>query len=169
MQTWQPQPTPPDDDRESLLILFDGQCGVCTRAASWLLARDHRGRLRLIPNQRPGILPRFGLTREQVDRAVWLIDLASGRKLRASAAFNRALLEFGGVWPWIGRALGIAPLHGAEEAAYRWVAAHRGRLARWGLAPACNHPLEDCAPPVARADLHRRLTPVPPMDKGFDG
>jgi|GEM_PF-966066 len=151
MQVWRPQPTPPDDDRQSLVILFDGRCGICTQAACWLRARDHHARLRLIPNQRPGMLLRFGLSQDQVDAAVWLIDLASGRKLRASAAFNRALLEFGGVWPWIGRALGIAPLHTAEEAAYRWVAAHRGRLARWGIAPACDHPLEDCAPPGARS------------------
>lgn len=151
MQVWRPQPTPPDDDRQSLVILFDGRCGICTQAACWLRARDPRGRLRLIPNQRPGMLLRFGLSQDQVDQAVWLIDLASGHKLHASAAFNRALLELGGVWPWIGRALGIAPLHWAEEATYRWVAAHRGRLARWGIAPACDHPLEDCAPPGARS------------------
>ncbi len=147
MQTWSPQPIPSEDHPRSLVILFDGRCGICTRAACWLRARDRHGRLRLIPNQRPGIAQRFGLSREQVDREVWLIELGSGRKLHAGAAFNRALLELGGVWPWIGRALNLAPLSWAEEAAYRWVAAHRARLARWGILPACGHPLEDCSSP----------------------
>lgn len=146
MQAWRPPPDPPHDDRRSLVILFDGRCGICTRAACWLQTRDQHGRLRPIPNQRPGILARFGLTRDQVDRAVWLIDLAGEQRLEAGAAVNRALLELGGAWPWVGRALCLPPLNWAEEAAYRWVAAHRGRLARWGLAPACDHPDEPCDP-----------------------
>jgi predicted DCC family thiol-disulfide oxidoreductase YuxK len=91
-------------------------------------------------------LARFGLTRAQVDRAVWLIDLAGEQSLEASAAVNRALLELGGFWPWVGQALGLPPLCWAEEAAYHLVAAHRGKLARWGIAPACDHPDEPCDP-----------------------
>jgi predicted DCC family thiol-disulfide oxidoreductase YuxK len=146
VQAWHPAPDPPDDDRKSLVILFDGRCGICTRAACWLLARDRHGRVRPIPNQRPGILSRFGLTRDQVDRAVWVIDLADGRRLSAGAAINRTLLELGGLWPWAGRALGLPPLAWAEETAYRWVSAQRGRLARWGIAAACDHPDELCDP-----------------------
>ena len=146
VQAWHPSPDPPDGDRQTLVILFDGRCGICTRVARWLVVHDHRGRLRLIPSQRPGILARFGLTQEQVDRSVWLIDLAGEQSLEAGAAVNRALLELGGIWPWVGRALALPPLNRAEEAVYRWIAAHRGRLGRWGIAPACDHPDEPCDP-----------------------
>lgn len=87
------------------------------------------------------------MSREQADQAVWLIDLAEDRRLRAAAAINRALLELRGGWPWVGRMLALPPLLWLEQAVYRLVASHRGRLARWGILPACAHPREECSSP----------------------
>ena len=147
LQQWSPSPTPLVDDRRGLVILFDGECGICTRLAHWLRQRDRSGRLLVIPNQRPGTLRRFGVSREQADQAVWLIDLAEDRRLRAAAAINRAMLELRGGWPWVGRMLALPPLLWLEQVVYRLVASQRGRLARWGIQPACDHPCEECSTP----------------------
>ena len=87
------------------------------------------------------------MSREQADQAVWLIDLAEDRRLRAAAAINRALLELRGGWPWVGRMLALPPLLWLEQGGYRLVASQRGRLARWGILPACDHPSEECSSP----------------------
>jgi len=97
-------------------------------------ARDEAGRVLALPNQTPGLIERYGLSRAAVDREVWTID-ANGAKLGGAAAINRMLAELGGAWPWLSRALRLAPLFWLEDRAYRWVAAHRHRLARWGIAP----------------------------------
>jgi predicted DCC family thiol-disulfide oxidoreductase YuxK len=79
------------------------------------------------PNQDPGLVERLGLTREQVDRAIWTVDPA-GRKLTAAAAANRVLEELRWPWPWVAALYRVPPLAWLEEAAYRWVARNRHRL-----------------------------------------
>jgi len=44
-----------------LLLLFDGTCGPCTRLAGWIRRWDAAGRIRVMPNQAPGILAPLGL------------------------------------------------------------------------------------------------------------
>jgi len=105
-------------------------------------ARDEAGRVLALPNQTPGLIERYGLSRAAVDQEVWTID-AGGGKLGGTAAVNRVLAELGGVWPWLSRALWLAPLFWLEDRVYRWVAAHRHRLARWGIAPECGEGI-DC-------------------------
>lgn len=132
-------------DRDVLVVLFDGHCGLCTRAARWLQARDARQRLVLLPNQQPGVLERYGLTREQVDRELWALETSGDNRFAGAAALSRALLELGGVWPAVGRLSCLAPVRGVEASGYRWFAAHRGWFARWGVTPACEEPGASCS------------------------
>ena len=84
-----------------------------------------------LPNQEPGLLERYGLTREDADRWVWAIG-ASGQRWRGAAAIARALHEMGGGWQLLGLA---ARLPGAGVA-YALVARNRSRLSRvWGDPP----------------------------------
>lgn len=87
-----------------------------------------------IPNQTPGVIERHGLTRQQVDSAVWSID--GSVKLSGSAAVNRVFAELG--WPWsLLAAAGRSPgLNWLEEQAYRLVARNRALLGRvWSDPP----------------------------------
>lgn len=95
--------------------------------------RAPAGRVSALPNQRPGVIDRLGLTRADVDRWVWLIE-PSGRRWRGAAAAGRALRELGGGWALLGW---LARLPGAGLV-YALVARSRGALSRvWGDPPPC--------------------------------
>ena len=86
-----------------------------------------------LPNQRPGLIERHGLTRQDVDRFVWAIE-PTGRRFRGAAAAGRVLRELGGAW----RVLGWAAALPGAGLAYALVARLRGRLsAVWGDPPPC--------------------------------
>jgi predicted DCC family thiol-disulfide oxidoreductase YuxK len=126
-----------------LVLLFDGTCGPCTRAANWIRRRDSAGRILVLPNQAPGVLADHGVTRAEADRSAWLIE-PEGRRLEGAAAFNRVLEELGGGWRLLARPYRLRLLAAAEEAAYRWVAVNRGRLAWLGVTPECERPGVAC-------------------------
>lgn len=144
----------PTPDRTSLrallgphavLLVFDGWCGVCTRAVDWLRVRDADNRVLALPNQTPGLCALLGLTRAQVDRSIWAFD-TEGRAYAAAAAMNRVLRELPG-WRWLGRLLDLPPLLAIATPCYYLFGAHRHRFARFGAPPACGRPGVRCAPP----------------------
>lgn len=134
-------------------VVFDGQCGVCTRAALWLEARDRRGRIRVHPSQRPGVLAEFGISEEAAKQAAWAFEAHGGAggsamaSYRGAAAINRALdVAFGTrLFLPLYRVPGI---RWAQDRAYRWIAENRFRLR--GVTPWCRSHPEDC-PDVAGA------------------
>ena len=84
-----------------------------------------------LPSQQTGLIERYGLTRDDVERYAWVID-PSGRRYRGAAAIGRVLRELGGGWRLLGHA---AQLPGAGLV-YALVARARGRLsAVWGDPP----------------------------------
>ena len=84
-----------------------------------------------LPNQRPGLIERHGLTRQDVDRFVWAIE-PTGRRFRGASAAGRVLRELGGAW----RGLGWAAALPGAGLVYALVARLRGRLsAVWGDPP----------------------------------
>jgi predicted DCC family thiol-disulfide oxidoreductase YuxK len=86
-----------------------------------------------LPNQRPGLIERHGLTRQDVDRYVWAIEPA-GRRFHGAGAIGRVLRELGGGW----RVLGWAAALPGAGLVYALVARVRGRLsAVWGDPPPC--------------------------------
>lgn len=122
-------------------LLFDGDCGFCTRSRGWLARLDRRGRVRTVPSQRPGVAERAGLTTWQLADSVWWLADAGGPPVPGAAAVNHAL----------GAALGtnllihcyrLPGVARAQEAVYRWVAARRGRFP--GVTPWCTSHPEDC-------------------------
>ncbi len=132
-----------DDAR--LLVVFDGWCGVCTRAVEWVRARDTAGRVRALPSQTPGLKERLGLSPAGAARTVWAVTRA-GRRYAGAAAFAAVLRELGGGWALLARLYAVPPLRWAADRGYAWFARHRGRFARWGVRPACARPGARCEP-----------------------
>lgn len=127
-----------------VVLVFDGTCGVCTRMARWVRRRARAGSVQAVAGQAPGVLERFGLTRNDADRAAWAIE-PGGRRLEGAAAVNRCLEEFGGAWSLVGALYGAAPVRIVEDAAYGWFARHRSRFERFGVTPECDEPGAGCA------------------------
>ena len=127
-----------------LVLLFDGTCGPCTRVARWVRRRDSASRVLVQANQSPGVLAAHGLTRAEADRSAWAIE-PGGRRLEGAAALNRVLEELGGGWRLLALPYRRPLLAAGEEAAYRWFAANRRRLAWLGVTPECERPGAACA------------------------
>jgi predicted DCC family thiol-disulfide oxidoreductase YuxK len=85
-----------------------------------------------------------GLTRAEVDRSAWAIE-PGGRRLEGAAALNRVLAELSGGWALLAVPYRQPLVAAAEEAAYRWIAANRHRLAWLGVTPECERPGVACA------------------------
>lgn len=120
-------------------LVFDGECGFCTRCVGWVRRLDRNGRIDLRPYQRDGAPESVGVTVEQCRDAVqWLGP--DGVRRSGADAVNAALSTALGtsVPTLIYRATA-----GAQERVYRWLAARRGRLP--GVVPHCQAHPRDCS------------------------
>jgi predicted DCC family thiol-disulfide oxidoreductase YuxK len=97
-----------------------------------------------VANQKEGVLSRYGLTREQVDRSAWTIE-RDGRRSQGAAAVNRVLRALEQPWSTLAAVYGVPPLGAAEETCYGWFARNRSRFHRFGVRPECDEPGADCA------------------------
>jgi len=111
--------------------------------ARWVRRRDRAGRVLAIANQKRGVLARYGITREEADRAAWLIE-PDGRRSEGAAAVNQVMREIGGAWSALARAYRLRPVAIAEDALYRWFARHRAGFHRFGVRPECEEAGSDC-------------------------
>lgn len=117
-------------------LIYDGDCGFCTRSARWIEARWRPGTARI----RPGAsfddaeLAALGLTRADVEAAAWWIG-TDGSAARGEQAVAAALRSATGWARLLGRALGLPGVRRAARPGYAFVARHRHRLP--GSTPAC--------------------------------
>ena len=105
-------------------LVYDGECGFCTRMAWWVERHDRRGRVDVRPNQEEGLIERMGLSREEVDRAAWAVE-PGGARFEGAAGINRMLRELGGGWAVVGSLYGIPPVRWVEDRYYGRVARRR--------------------------------------------
>jgi len=108
------------------ILLYDEDCSFCRWAVDKVLAWDRRGRLRAVPIQGPVGERLLAEVPREKHLDSWHLVTPSGEVLSAGAAAAEELVR---VLPG-GRPL-AALFHmfpGATERAYRWIAAHRGRL-----------------------------------------
>lgn len=122
-------------------LIFDGQCGFCTRSVDLLRRLDRRGRVRLRPYQGPGVLAEAGVSLAQAQAAVWWLGADGGRARAAEAACSAVAAALGTRLPLVAYRA-TRPL---QERAYAWVAANRYRLP--GTTPHCTRQPQDCAHP----------------------
>jgi predicted DCC family thiol-disulfide oxidoreductase YuxK len=111
--------------------------------ARWVRRRDRAGRVLVIANQKPGVLAKYGLTREQVDRTAWAVDRA-GRRWEGAAAINRVMEELGGFPSTLAAAYRATAIAAVEDWLYGWFAPRRSRFRRFGIRPECEDAGSGC-------------------------
>ena len=131
-----------------LLVIFDGQCGLCNRAVRWLARRDRRDRLRFIASESTkvsGLLARQGIGAPNPESGPATIlvvrDFSHSSEvvLVRSEAVLALLAELTRPWPTIGAALGWIP-RPTRDLGYRLIARWRYRI---------RGRLESCPAPTA--------------------
>jgi predicted DCC family thiol-disulfide oxidoreductase YuxK len=125
-------------DPATPLLVFDGDCGFCTRTLGWLRLIDRRRIINSVPFQRPGVPESLGLTREQCAESVqWRGP--DGRRAEGAEAISAALdVALRTRWP--GRL--HARTAGVQARMYELVARNRHRLP--GVTPWCSRYPDDC-------------------------
>jgi predicted DCC family thiol-disulfide oxidoreductase YuxK len=126
------------DDGAVAVLVFDGDCGFCTTAATWAARRFRHGeRAQAWQLLGPQVLTSMGLSLEDVAQAAWWVD-AKGTRARGHRAIGKAL-QAGGGW---GRVVGwfvlTPPMSVLAAGVYRLVVRWRYRLP--GGTPACRIP-----------------------------
>jgi predicted DCC family thiol-disulfide oxidoreductase YuxK len=116
------------------MLVFDGDCGFCTRSAHWLAAHT-ADPLQVVPYQALD-LATLSLSEHDVTHYAWWLD--GGRRARGHRAIARALLTCRAPWSLIGRLILLPPLSWLGAPMYRLIARYRGRLP--GATTACRLP-----------------------------
>ena len=118
-------------------LLYDADCGFCTRAALAVARLDRRGRLALAPIGSPVGELLLGDLPEAERLKSWHLVAATGQRTSAGAAVG-PLCRLLPALAWLAPALEAFP--GPVDSAYRLVARHRGALSRLSGAASCPSP-----------------------------
>jgi len=108
------------------LLIYDGDCGFCSRTAAWIRQRLPRG-YEVQASQRIGDLDSFKLSRRHVHEAAYWID-PDGRQHRAHLAIVRALESSGGLLGLVAKLGRIWPFEPVAERLYLLIARNRHRF-----------------------------------------
>ena len=123
------------DDRP--VIVFDGQCVLCSAFAQFILRKDHRARFRLLAAQSElgdALYRHFGLDPVHYETYVLLQD---GKAYFRSEASLRILDGLGLPWSLLAASARLVPL-GLRDAVYNVIA--RNRLRWFGTRAQCYLP-----------------------------
>lgn len=120
-------------------LVYDADCGFCTRSARWIEARWRPGTARIRPAASidDGELASHGLTRADVEAAAWWIE-ADGTARRGELAVAGALRAATGWAQVLGRLLALPGFRAVARPGYALVARNRHRMP--GASPACALP-----------------------------
>lgn len=134
----------PEPEASGPIVLYDGECGFCTRGVLFAFARDPRGRFRYASLQ--SATGRALLRRHDVpETADTMILVQDGRAYLRSAAALHVARGLRWPWSWLG-ALGFVVPRALRDAVYDLIAKRRHHL----------RPAEDaCVNPSP--ELRRRL------------
>jgi predicted DCC family thiol-disulfide oxidoreductase YuxK len=119
-------PVVPDFDDSRPLIVFDGDCVLCSRSMRLILRLDRAEHFRLTPAQQEigqGLYRHLGLS---TDRFETYLLVADGKIHQRTAAIIEIAKRLG--WPWkAGAALIVIP-RPIRDALYNLIARHRYRI-----------------------------------------
>ncbi|HET6404100.1 MAG TPA: DCC1-like thiol-disulfide oxidoreductase family protein [Candidatus Thermoplasmatota archaeon] len=107
------------------VLLYDGECGFCTRSVLFVHRRDPRGRVRFASLQSArgrALLAQHGVAPDM--STVVLLD-GKGAHLRSTAIVRTARLLR---WPWSWAYAAVLVPRPLRDALYRFVARHRHRF-----------------------------------------
>ncbi|MFC7341429.1 thiol-disulfide oxidoreductase DCC family protein [Saccharopolyspora griseoalba] len=117
-------------------LIYDGDCGFCTRSAR--LATRLPVRMRVRPWQEVDLAALGTDERRARHEVLWVST--SGRVSGGAAAVADLFESCRAPWPLLGRAMSAPLVRVLAERVYRWVADNRYRLP--GATPACQLPPE---------------------------
>lgn len=115
------------DDAPTLLI-WDGECGFCRNAVTWLLRQDHDARFQAVPFQELPSPPMTPALRRQAERAVQVLT-PQGQQISGGRAVLH-VLEQVGWYPWLVRVASRWPIVWLVELGYWVVARNRQFFSR---------------------------------------
>ena len=139
MTGMRPAPSPDSVTRTVPVLIYDGDCGICTRSAALVTRLRRRDGDFAVAAWQDLELDAYGLTWQECDRAAQWVA-ADGTVSAGETAIARTLLA-SRLWLRPLGALMLLPgLSALSGVAYRWVAANRHRLP--GGTPACSRPAD---------------------------
>jgi predicted DCC family thiol-disulfide oxidoreductase YuxK len=106
------------------VLVYDGDCGFCTRAADWAVDRLPVGTHVVASHELD--LSAVGLTLADVQRSAWWLD--GDRRAGGHESIARCLIAIGGRWRLVGRLLFVPPVSWIAAVVYRLVARFRHRM-----------------------------------------
>lgn len=123
------------------LLLFDGACPMCARAAAWTSERSRTGGLVVAPLQ--DYVDEPFLQRLGPDAMRSIVLREKGACFRESTAALRVCLHLRGGWPLL--AVFLAVPRPLRDMAYRWVARRRTTLSCRGCSTAAAGEVQNSA------------------------
>lgn len=113
------------------VLLYDGECGVCSASVQWILKheRQHKLRFAALQSSLGDTLRQQARVDDTVDSLLWIERSQEGGAQAAlwSGAVIEVLDYVGGPWRWLS-ALRFVPRF-LRDAGYRWFARHRTQFA----------------------------------------
>jgi predicted DCC family thiol-disulfide oxidoreductase YuxK len=107
------------------MLVYDGNCGFCSRAVQFILRHERRHDLRFVPRDSElgkDIRREFHL--EAVESMLWI---ASGKAAIESDATLNAAKYVGGIWAMLGAIGSLVPAF-LRNPVYRFIARNRRRF-----------------------------------------
>ncbi|MGH8775502.1 MAG: thiol-disulfide oxidoreductase DCC family protein [Jiangellaceae bacterium] len=120
------------------VLVYDGDCRFCASCVDFVTRRVHTS-AEIVAWQLTD-LDALGTTQERAQYELLWID-ASGRIDGGAQAVAQILVDAGGAWRPLGRAMRVPPVRWVAHVVYRVVANNRHRLP--GGTPACAIPAEE--------------------------
>ena len=120
------------------LLITDPDCGFCQRSAGWLESK-FSGNWRNSPSH-SDLLQEYGITAEQAQQSVWLVEFDSAgtpSRSAGAAAVARVVAMHGGIWR-AAKLFAYPPLVWLAQPVYKLIARNRHRLP--GATAACELP-----------------------------
>ena len=130
------------------LLVFDGDCGFCTRSARWMQRKLPDG-VRVEPWQALD-LDELGLTVDNVTGAACWLSSDRLQPARGHEAIGRALVAAGGFWGAMGELIVRRPGSWLARPVYAVIARNRHRMP--GGAPACQTTAKETATATLATD-----------------
>ncbi len=113
------------------MLIYDGECGICSQSADWARAHLPAG-TDIVTWQSIPDLSALGLTVHDVETAAYWVD-DDGTLHRGEAAVTHALRRADARgWRVAGTVLGSRPVRPLAQAVYYWVARNRYRFSKNG-------------------------------------
>ena len=123
------------DDKDLVVVAFDGECMLCSRSIRFLAERDRHKRLRFVPLQTD--LGKELERRAGTERLSTMIMKKGDQVLSRSDGALTALEALGGGWAMLAKLAWIFP-RGLRDIAYDFIAKRRHRW--FGTGDACSLP-----------------------------